>query len=71
MDDLKCMGEKCPQYHEHEFRLSFFICGLDNFSYKKDAYKERPCGISQSISEKYAEISELKLLADLVEENQN
>ena len=38
MNELKCIGSKCPYYKEHEFRMSYFTCGLDGYSYKKDSY---------------------------------
>ena len=55
MNKLKCIGSKCPYYKEHEFRMSYFTCGLDGYSYKKDSYQERECKICDSLIQMYVE----------------
>ena len=70
MNQLKCMGEKCPNYEEHEFRSSYVMCWLDGYSYKKDSYQNRKCNIHETIKETYSELESLKELAsDIKEEN--
>ena len=66
MEKLKCIGSKCPYYKEHEFRMSYFTCGLDGYSYKKDSYQERECEISKIIYGKQMELLELENLLDVI-----
>ena len=70
MNELKCIGSKCPYYKEHKFRSSYFICWLDGHSYIKDSYQNRKCNIHEAIKETYSELESLKELAsDIKEEN--
>ena len=70
MNQLKCMGEKCPNYEEHEFRSSYFMCWLDGVSFKKDYFRDRNCCIYGIIKGKHCELESLKELAsDIKEEN--
>ena len=68
MNELKCIGSKCPYYKEHEFRMSYFACGLDWRSYKKESYQERECGISKIIYGKRVELLELENLLEMIKE---
>ena len=68
MDKLKCIGSKCPHYKEHEFRLSYFTCGIDGHSYRKESYQERECGISKIIYGKRIELLELENLLEMIKE---
>ena len=68
MNELKCIGSKCPYYKEHEFRMSYFTCELDWCSYKKDSYQEKKCEISKIIYGKQMEILELENLLEMIKE---
>ena len=71
MNKLKCIGSKCPYYKEHEFRMSYFKCGLDGYSYRKDSYQERECEISKIIYGKQMELLELENLLEMIKESLN
>jgi hypothetical protein len=68
MNQLKCMGEKCPKYIEHEFKGSYFMCWLDGRSYIKDSFQNRKCNIHEVIKETYNELESLKELANIIKE---
>ena len=69
MNKLKCIGSKCLCYKEHEFRMSYFTCELDGYSYKKDSYQERECEISKIIYGKQMELLELENLLEMIKES--
>ena len=46
---MKCIKSKCPQYIEHDFRLSYYVCRLDGCGRLKD--KEFECDIDDAIQE--------------------
>ena len=67
MNKLKCIGSKCPKCYKHDFYGFYFVCGLNQSTFKQDEYKEKNCPIDDVIAQKYGEISRLKDLVRVVE----
>ena len=67
MNKLKCIGFKCPKCYKHDFYGFYFVCGLNQITFKQDEYKEKNCPIDDVIAQKYGEISRLKDLVRVVE----
>ncbi len=67
MNELKCIGSKCPKCYKHDFYGLHFVCGLNQSTFSQDKYKEKDCPIDDIIAQKYGEISRLKDLARDIE----
>ena len=56
--DMKCIKLKCRHCNEHDFRISYLKCNLDNEAFKRDANKK--CIIPNHIKELERQIELLK-----------
>lgn len=55
---MKCIKNKCSEYADHDFQLSYFICQLDSLARRKD--KEYKCRIDEVIQKSIETTNSLK-----------
>ena len=65
---MKCIGEKCRYYHNHDFRLGYFTCSLDGRSFTK--VDGRDCLIKNIIQDMRDDLIEIEEYSKIIEDNQ-